>query len=198
VAVRTPEGLAVEVRSVLPAGDEKVELKPPEAPRGLPIGERFWWAAGVGALLLAGAILWYARRAAESEGAEGRPRLEPLPELLAELERLGEEPAVRAHTRLSLALRRYLARAAGIEAVERTTTEIHRQLTGRRLSPGVVRRVVELLRACDLVKFARQEVGRERTEERLAAARELAVEIERELRPPETAAEGGAAPREAA
>jgi hypothetical protein len=216
VAARTPEGVAVEIRSVLPPGTGTPKPKPEEPPRPLPIGERFWWTLAVGGLLLAGAIALYARRrAAEEAAGEGVPRLAPLPELLAELDRLeSEESALKAHTRLSHALRRYLGRALGFAALERTTTEIHRQLTGiaghfeargidglstvRRLPPPLVRRTAELLRACDLVKFARQEVGRERTAERLAQARAVAEEVEREIHPPEEAAAAEAAPREAA
>ncbi len=200
VRVKTPPGLAIDVRSVLPAGDEEIELKPPEPPQPLPIGERFWWAAGIGLALLAAAIFLYARRTAATEAAEARLRLPPLPELFSELDALANEPPLKAHTRLSHAFRRYLGRTAGFAALERTTTEIHRQLTRQRLAPAVVRRAVELLRACDLVKFARQEVGSERTAARLAAARELAAQIERELHPPEAAGTplDGAAPREAA
>jgi len=200
VAARTPEGVAVEIRSVLPPGSETPKPKPEEPPRPLPIGERFWWTLAVGGLLLAGAIALYARRrAAEEAAGEGAPRLPPLPELLAELDRLeSEQSALKAHTRLSHALRRYLGRALDFAALERTTTEIHRQMAGRRLPPPLVRRTAELLRACDLVKFARQEVGCERTAERLAQARAIAEEIERELHPPEEAAAAEAAPREAA
>lgn len=218
MAARTPAGLVIDVRSVLPPGEETPEAKPPEPARPLPVGERFWWTAAIGALLLAAAIALYARRS-RVEGAEDVPRMEPLPELLAELDRLTERPAVEAHTRLSQALRRYLGRALGFAALERTTTEIHRQLAGAARYAGarsaaaappdtlpgalvahplpgtLIRRMVELLRACDLVKFARLEVGRERTLERLAQTRELAGEVERELR---SAAEEAAASREAA
>ncbi|HEX9669528.1 MAG TPA: hypothetical protein VGC93_08600 [Thermoanaerobaculia bacterium] len=201
VRVRTPEGVAIEVRSVLPPGNETPEPKPEKPPRGLPIGEAFWWSLAVGGLLLAGAIALYAWSRRESEAAEAAPALEPLPELLGELERLATEgSSLRVHTRLSQALRRYLGRAAGFPALERTTTEIHRQLLARRLPAPLVRRAVELLRACDLVKFARHEVGREETEGRVERARGTAEELERELRPPDlaAAAEGAAAPREAA
>ncbi len=185
VGVLTPEGVSVEVRSVLPPGDETPKPKAEKPPVGLPIGEAFWWSLAVGGLLLAGAIALYAWSRRGSEEAAAVPVLEPLPELLAELERLAAEgSSVRVHTRLSQAFRRYLGRAAGFPALERTTTEIHRQLVARRLPAPLVRRVVELLRACDLVKFARQEVGRVETEGRVERARALAEELERELRPP--------------
>ncbi|HEX5760176.1 MAG TPA: hypothetical protein VF121_13380 [Thermoanaerobaculia bacterium] len=198
VRARTPEGLAIEVRSVLPPGVEDPEPKPEAPPVGLPIGERFWWTLAGAGLLLAGAIALYAWSRRGVEGAETAPVLEPLPELVAELDRLGsEDSSLRAHTRLSQALRRYLGRALGFSALERTTTEIHRHLVARRVPAPLVRRAVELLRACDLVKFARVEVGREQTAGRVDQARGVAEEMERELHPVEPA-ETSAATREAA
>jgi hypothetical protein len=49
----------------------------------------------------------------------------------------------------------------------------------------VARQTVELLRACDLVKFARQEVDESRSRGRVAAARSLAQELESHLAPRE-------------
>ncbi len=49
----------------------------------------------------------------------------------------------------------------------------------------MARRTVELLRACDLVKFARQAVGEAQTRERLETARRLAHEYEVYLAPRE-------------
>ena len=89
------------------------------------------------------------------------------------------------HTRLSLALRRYLGRRLPFPAVESTTAEIQRQLLSRRMPGPVARPLVELLRACDLVKFARQEVDAARARERVAAARRLAGELEVHLAPRE-------------
>jgi hypothetical protein len=48
-----------------------------------------------------------------------------------------------------------------------------------------VRQTVELLRACDLVKFARQEVGETQARERAEAARRIAGEFETHLAPRE-------------
>jgi len=123
------------------------------------------------------------RRTAEAEAT--RPPLAPFEELLGELDRLKDEPSlVLLHTRLSLALRHYLARSLDFPALESTTSEIQRRLN-RRLSGPLVRQTVELLRGCDLVKFARQEVGHDRARERVAAARQVARELETHLRPVE-------------
>jgi hypothetical protein len=186
--VHTPPHLALTVRSVLPPGEKDPQPKPPAPPRPLPIGEPFWWtlAALSAACLLLGFLLYRQRRAGADVSAAERLPLPPFDELLGELDRLGAEPSPLAvHTRLSLALRRYLGLTLSFPATESTTSEIHRQLLGRRVPGPLVRRTVELLRACDLVKFARQEVGEERARERIGLAREIAREIEAHARPVE-------------
>lgn len=188
VQARTPQGLALTVRSVLPAGEEEPAPKPPAPPRQLPIGAPFWWTLGASAVVLAllGGLLWRQRRARGTEAEAARPPLPPFDELLGELDRLAAEPsAVRLHTRLSLALRSYLGRSLDFPAAESTTSEIHRSLLSRRMPGALVRQTVELLRACDMVKFARQEVGEDRARERLAAARQVGREIETWARPVE-------------
>lgn len=189
VKVRTP-ATALTVRSVLPAGEESPALKPPAAPRQLPIGAPFWWTLAASSLVLAllAWMLWRRRRAEGAEEEPARPLLPPFDELLGELDRLAAEPSVlRLHTRLSLALRAYLGRSLGFAAAESTTSEIHRSLLARRMPGPLVRQLVELLRACDLVKFARQEAGEERARERLAVARQLGRETETWARPVEPA-----------
>lgn len=192
VEARTPADLALDVVSVLPS------TKPgeaPPAPKGpaplamLPIGTRFLWtAAGLAAACAAaGALLYW--RSRRTEGTAAVPALPPYEALLAEIDRMGsrldaEASTLPVHTDLSRALRAYLGRTLGFHAAESTTSEIQRQLTGRRLPGAIPRRTVELLRGCDLVKFARQEAGRERTRERLATARALGGEIEQYVRPP--------------
>jgi hypothetical protein len=138
-------------------------------------------------LALLGWLLWRQQRRARGAEAEAtRPPLPPFEELLGELDRLAAEPsAVRLHTRLSLALRSYLGRSLDFPAAESTTSEIHRSLLSRRMPGALVRQTVELLRACDMVKFARQEVGEDRARERLAAARQVGREIETWARPVE-------------
>lgn len=187
IQARTPAGLALTVRSVLPADEKNPAPKPPAAPRQLPIGAPFWWTLAASGLVLAllGWMLWRRRRA---EGPEEmvQPQLPPFDELLGELDRIAAEPSVvRLHTRLSLALRAYFGRSLDFPAAESTTSEIHRLLLARRMPGALVRQIVELLRACDLVKFARQEVGQERVQERLATARQLGRETETWARPVE-------------
>lgn len=185
VQVATPSGLSIDVQSVLPQGAKKLKPKPPKPPVSLPIGDAFWWTlAGMLAACLALGLLILRQNRKVAEAAAPRPDLAPLPELAAALDRLAAEPsAVRLHTGLSLAFRHYLARVLGFGAEEHTTTEIQRHLLAGRLPAQLVRQSVDLLRACDLVKFARQEVDPERSRERLDTARRIGMEIDERTRP---------------
>jgi hypothetical protein len=185
--VQTPAGLAIAVRSVIPQSEKNPKPKPPAAMRSLALGERFWWtlASLLAACLAAGWLLFRRRRALAATAAEAPPQ-PPFDELAAELERLRAEPAILAlHTRLSFAVRRYLGRRLPFPAVESTTSEVQRQLLSRRMPGPLVRQTVELLRACDLVKFARQEVAETTARERIASARRIAEEFEAHLAPRE-------------
>jgi len=185
IQATTPAGLALTVRSVLPPGEAKdLQPKPPAPPRSLPFGSRFWWTmAALGAACLAAAAILWRRRSGKA--ATAAPALPPLAELMAELERLRAEPSMLAlHTRLSFALRRYLGRRLPFPAVESTTSDVQRQLVSRRMPAPLTRQTVELLRACDLVKFARQEVGETLGRDRAEAARRLARDWEAHFAPP--------------
>jgi hypothetical protein len=187
VQAQTPAGLTLAVRSVIPAGEKDPAPKPPAPPRPLPLGKYFWWTlAGLAAgCLAAAALLWRQSRKAKS-GPGAVPALPPLAELTAELDRLRTEPSMLAlHTALSFALRRYLGRRLPFPAVESTTSDIQRQLLSRRMPGPLVRQTVELLRVCDLVKFARQDVGETQGRERAEAARRIAGEWESQLAPRE-------------
>ena len=188
IQAASPATLALSLSSVLPPkkdGEKDPPPKPAAPPRPLPLGAPFAWttAALVAACLGAGVLLW--RRSRKQVTARTvAPALGPLPELLAGIDGLaGESSAVRLHTRLSLALRHYLGRTLLFPAEESTTSEVHRQLLARRLPSPLVRRSVELLRGCDLVKFARQEVPEERSRERLEAARAIGRDLDTYLTP---------------
>ncbi len=184
VQAPTPAGLALAVRSVIPAGEKDPAPKPAAPPRPLPLGQQFWWTlAGLAAACCAAAALLWRRRRARG-GERSALALEPLAELTATLDRLRSEPSMLAlHTALSLAMRRYLGRRLPFPAVESTTGDVQRQLLARRMPGPLVRQTVELLRVCDLVKFARQEGGETLGRERAEAARRLGSEWEAHLAP---------------
>lgn len=192
VQVPTPAGLSLDVRSVLPKGEKNPQPKPERPPVPLPVGEAFWWTLGAMSLvcLILGALLLRKRKTAEE--TEALPALAPYEELATSLDRLaGEGSAVRLHTALSLAFRRYLSRTLDFPAEERTTSEIHRSLLSGRLPAPMVRQAVELLRSCDLVKFARLEVEEDLSRQRIDTARRIAGEIEERLQPAEPLEKAG-------
>jgi hypothetical protein len=183
VQASTPAGLSLDVRSVLPKGEKNPQPKPERPPVPLPIGDAFWWTLGAMSLacLILGALLLRKRKTGEEP--ETLPALAPFEELNTILDRLSSESSsVRLHTSLSLAFRRYLARTLDFPAEERTTSEIHRSLLSGRLPAPMVRQAVELLRSCDLVKFARLEVDEDLSRQRIDIARRIAGEVEERLR----------------
>lgn len=185
VRVATPDGLAIAVQSVIPQNETNPKPKPPAAMRRLPLGERFWWTvAALSSLCLLGIWLIWLQKRRNPSAAAARPALGPFEELAAEIDGLRAEPSMLAvHTRLSFALRRYLGRRLPFPAVESTTSDIQRQLLSRRMPGPLVRQMVELLRACDLVKFARHEVGETQALERVETARRIAGELEAHIAP---------------
>jgi hypothetical protein len=199
VQAATPAALALAVRSVIPAGEKAPRAKPPAPPRPLELGARFWWTvAGLGAACLAALALLWLRQRKRARAARAVPALPPLAELKAEIAGLAAEPSMLAlHTRLSFALRRYLGRRLPFPAVESTTGQVQTQLAGRRMPGPLARQTVELLRACDLVKFARQEVGPAQGRARAEAAVRLGEEWEAHLAPAPLAESAGAEPLEA-
>lgn len=184
----TPADLEIKVRSVLPAGDPPPP-KPALPPRPLPLGERFGWTAAAGfALAAAGVIALALLPARRAPAGAGPPALPPLEELERELRALEGDHARQAtelvHTRLSLALRRYLGRTAGFHALESTTSEIERELRRHALPRDAARLAARLLRDCDQVKFARAESTAAATAARLGTARAAAQAMEAHLHPP--------------
>ncbi len=176
--------LAFSVRSVLPAQGQPTP-QPPTPPQPLPAGTTFWWTVGglaLASLLAAGALLW--RRRGLVAARPAAPPLSPMAQFLRDLAALGREPSPElVHTRLSLVLRQLLAALLGFPAVERTTSEIDRELRRGHLAAPTRRHLLDLLRRCDEVKFARRPASREDAQQRLATAREVGEEIQHELVP---------------
>lgn len=66
-----------------------------------------------------------------------------------------EEGLMNWHVQLSDAIRTYLEHTHGIEALEMTTREIHKAMMTQKLHPDVTSIAFEILRQCDMVKFAK-------------------------------------------
>jgi|CXWL01.1.fsa_nt_gi hypothetical protein len=187
-SLSTPPGLTLKVESVLPGESDSASPpspRPPQPPRPLPVGATFWWSLGGGITLLAVALLLSALRPVRARSAAfSPPPAPPWPELLANLNQAGSAASPEAaHVALSLALRRYLGRSLGFPALESTSTEISRELAGRRAPHGAAARLRDLLAACDGVKFARVPADEAVVQARIAAARDAAGEIEGHLAP---------------
>jgi len=196
--IRTSEGLALAIDSVLPpAGEDGVEPEPlpPAPPLPLPLGTRFWWTLAAAVAACGLALLWALmrrRRAAATAAAPLQPPFEELRAALAAARR--EESPAAGHAAVSLAFRRYLGGVLHFPAAESSTAEIRREVSGRRLPEGAARRVVALLAGCDLIKFARREATAGQLAERADGALGLAAEIEAHLRPAPVESAGAAGP----
>jgi hypothetical protein len=172
--------LPITIASVLPAG----QPQPRDVRQLEPVGGagRFpWWPAGLAVVAAAAFFVWRHRRrrslatpeipAAASAGAPD-PYQTALARL-AEVEAAGwpARGAVDRHYDLvTNALRRYLAEAAGIDALERTTSELVRLLPPSLAAANGYRR---LLDEADLVKFAQARPDAARAAAYLDAVRSL-------------------------
>ncbi|MEO1084235.1 MAG: hypothetical protein AAFY88_08330 [Acidobacteriota bacterium] len=193
------QGGAQDPASGAPGGPGAPDAAPelePRASAGLAQLEAnpavFWAALAVLALLLGGGLEALRRQLAradaegpaDAEEQDAFAALEPLAELKARLEQLDPLHGGAAHTGISLALRRFLGRSLGFNAVESTTTEIQRHLltsTPRRhLSPPapLAQRGLEVLRACDLVKFAGLDADPSTVRGRISEVLDLGAELD--------------------
>lgn len=175
----TSSSTTLMVRSVLPEGAEEIVAKPPAPPRQPTLGRPFWWSATALALtcLVAFSALRRVSGGAESD-VGGQPMLAPMEELRRSLVALrSETDTLPLHAQLSQAVRRYLGRSLSFQALESTTTEVRRQLRDRHLPPDVVRQTGDLLSACDMVKFARQDVDLSAAQARIGAAEAIAGSV---------------------
>jgi hypothetical protein len=175
------------------------------------------WIAAIAAGVLLVALLavlitrWVLRRRRAGEPA-GPPPVPPYPTVRRRLARLrlpnayadlGAEPF---HVELAEALREYLGRRQGIDALEMTSTELLEAIRGRPMGNVTPIEVEMFLASCDVVKFARGEPPELQAldalgqGERIVEEVEVAVAAEERRRAAETAAREAAeaAAREAA
>ena len=180
--------LQLTVRSVLPAEGQPTP-QPPTAPQPVPFGRAFWWTSGglaLACLAAAGLLFW--RRRGIVAAVPAAPPLPPLARFRRDLAALAAEPSLeQVHTGMSMALRQLLAALLAFPALESTTSEIDRELRRGQLELNTRRRLLELLRRCDEVKFAKRPTSRQEANERIAVAGEIGEEVDRQLVPQFTA-----------
>ena len=200
-SVRPPEPAAAEGEGEAdsPGDVEKapLEAKPPAPPRALPQQASFYWTVGALGLLTLAAALLLLRRSREfalaGGGSHSIPQLPPLEALLRHLDGVqASAGSERVHTAISLSLRHYLGRRLAWNAAGSTTSEIQRQLRRGPVPDHLSQRLLQLFKACDQVKFARQEVSAAVNEDRLAQARDLGRQLEPLLAPPPLTSSGAA------
>lgn len=172
--------IAITVESVLPAG-ERTQPQPPAPVRSPPLGSRFWALASLLVIATVGSALTAVHFGAFTSEQERRRRLDPLAELRLALQSLDPRQPERGHVGLSSSLRRFLERRTGTPALERTTTEIYRDLGGMPLAEASRGQVRQILLDCDRVKFGAYPTSRDDLSERVRRTRSLAEEIEAHL-----------------
>ncbi len=167
----------VAVRSLAGAGGD---LKPLKDPWTAPADYLFYILAACLVVLLAvGLYLWLRRRRHRVIAETPKPELPPDFVALQELNRIERMKLLeqgefkRHYTLVTEVIRRYLEKRFGIDAMDRTTSEILSDLW-RDGKP--VDGLEELLREADLVKFAKFIPGIEAGKRNLEAARRLVVQ----------------------
>jgi hypothetical protein len=152
------------VLPVLTPADSEATLREVHGPLSAPWWERIaWrWVAAIAALLAAAALLvaWWRRPRGVSEPAA--PAASPAETALAALaelraERLPDQGKSPEHAfRLGQILRRFLEATLPVTRPGDTTPQLVARLADAAMSADDLRRLAELLRAWDRVKFARQ------------------------------------------
>lgn len=169
--------IAWTVESVLPEG-EQVDLKPPSPVRPYPLGADFWLTGSILGLLVVGSgVAAVAAGAFAAQSVRHRSR-DPLTELRLALQQLDPRHPDLGHVALSSSLRRFLERRTETPALERTTSEIYRDLGTLAVGDDSRRRVRDILADCDRVKFGRFGTSADQLAERARRTRSVAEDIE--------------------
>ena len=184
VGERLAPTVSLKVVSVLGEGD--TELRDIRAQAELPLLPA--WITGVmvalGALVAAGVIYSILRRLRRRSSqtpvpvpiGQVRSPFEIAMDELERIERLdlpGRQIYKEHSSLISDCLRRYLEAAYEAPLLERTTDEIRMALRKVSIHPNLSSDTIELLRECDLVKFAKFEPGAEDAREYTTRARKL-------------------------
>jgi hypothetical protein len=150
----TAPPIPITVTSVLVAGDTELRDIKPQAT--LP-GTLTWPAfiAAIGAFIAA--IVWFVARRVKEAFDNRLPHEVALDTLIAvEKEGLPENGRFKEHyTLITDALRTYVEKTQSIQATDRTTAEIHKELTQTSLTKEQAQQFIRILSESDLVKFAK-------------------------------------------
>jgi len=175
------EGESVNVLSLLE--QEPADIKDIKDLLPSDRSSRLAWVLIAGAALILFSLLlwlWRRRRPRRFEVArDSKPLIPPGQWALVELQKIERmellsRGMVKIHyTLVSEVLRKYLNMKYGVVTLERTTTEIKRDLKNRSLPEEHLARFTELLEESDLVKFARLEPDGERSGSLIPASREV-------------------------
>ncbi|MDH3254591.1 MAG: hypothetical protein OEM62_06340 [Acidobacteriota bacterium] len=167
--------IAVTVASVLEPGEEIPRPRPPALPRSMPWGETFVRTTALLAFLSLVAMTILARTRHRTIADASVPPT-PLAALEAALDKLrGESDPAIILTALSIHLRRFFGTSLAFPGAESTTTELRRRLLERRVPLELVKRIEQLMRDSDGIKFARRPTTRQAAESGLAEAAMIAT-----------------------
>lgn len=169
---------ALDVLSVLPADTAGIEPRPPKDV----IGRNWaWWPFLLLLLLvlaaIGGLVWWLRRRRAAGALVPAEPLIPPRERALAELAAVREAGLLERgetkefYTRVSAAVRDYLAAVEPVWGEDLTTTELLGRFRAG-IGPGAATGLGEVLRPIDQVKFARREPDRATALAEWDAARE--------------------------
>lgn len=135
-----------------------------------------WILAGAGVLLLLLLLLWYLRKRRRRRPAiptEVFSHLSPLDEALKALDELKQQwPAEKQfYTRLNDIIRWFVYRKTGVAAMQKTNEEFILQIEKLSLTQDDFTMLAQVLRLCDVVKFAKFIPSRNDSEHSLQVAR---------------------------
>lgn len=181
-------------QSVLQLRDIEGQYVPPEATSARAQPYLIAAAIAVGVILLALAAVFIWRRLRQPAAAS--PGLSPEEQAAADLEDLASQGLLAGrpsenYSRLSRAVRTYLASRYGFPALSSSTREIEREMLARGLDRWQARLVSGLLSECDDVVFAGYQPAPERAESDITLAYQIVEMTEQPDRTPAPAPAGG-------